>query len=141
MALYKPRLREVGPVGHYHGTEHHVVLGEVAGKEVGGPHHGDPEHVGDLVSVGRVGPLRPRLRLTVVVEGVEVDRRLELCVQLGSGDGRGHPLMVREERQQGLPTHVAVVPVGPVGVHEFDGFPQDVFTWRERIMDMRMHCA
>lgn len=89
--------------------------------------------------MGRVCPVRPCLGLTVVVEGVEVDRRLELGVQLGSGDSRGHPLMVRKQSQEGLPTHVTVVPVSPVCVHEFDGFSKDIFTWEETKRNVSMY--
>ena len=129
--LYQPCLCKVGPVRHDYSTEHDIILGEVTGKQVGGSHHGNPEHVGDLVSVGRVRPLRPGLGLTVVVEGIEKDWRLELGVQLGSGDSRGHPLMVGEQSQEGLPTHVAVVPVSPVCVHELYGLSEDIFTLEE----------
>lgn len=81
--------------------------------------------------MGRVSPVRPRLGLTVVVEGVEKHRGLELSVQLGRGHGRCHPLMIGEQSQEGFPTHVAVVPVSPVCVHELDCFPQDIFTLQE----------
>lgn len=81
--------------------------------------------------MGCICPVWPCLCLTVMVEGVEEDRRLELCMQFGSSDGWGHPLMVSEKSQQGLPTHVAVVSVSPVGIHELYGLPQDVLTWAE----------
>lgn len=67
----------------------------------------------------------------MVVEGIEKDGRLELSVQFGSGHSGGHPLMVREQSQEGLPTHVTVVPVSPVCIHELYGFPQDIFTLQE----------
>ena len=51
-----PGLGEVGPVGHDHGTQHDVVLGEVAGEELRGSDHGQAEHIRDLVPVGGIGP-------------------------------------------------------------------------------------
>lgn len=128
VTFYLPCLCKVGPVCHDHSTEHDVILGEVTRKEVSGPHHGNPKHVGDLISMGSVCPVWPGFHLTVVVEGVEENRRLELGVQFGSGNSWGHPLVVREQSQEGLPSHVTVVPVSPVRVHELYGLPQDVFT-------------
>lgn len=46
--------------------------------------------------------------------------------------------MVREESQKSLPTHVAVVPVGPVCVHELDGLPQDIFSLQETKANVSM---
>lgn len=91
--------------------------------------------------MGCVCPLWPCLGLTVVVEGIEKDRRLELSVKFGSGDSRGHPLMVREQSQEGLPTHVTIVPVSPVCVHELYGFPQDIFTLKETKRNVSMHAV
>lgn len=81
--------------------------------------------------MGCVRPIRPGLSLAVVVEGVEKDWRLELSVQFSRGHSRGHPLVVREQSQKGLPTHVTVVPVGPVCIHKLDGLPQDIFSLQE----------
>lgn len=49
-------------------------------------------------------------------------------MEFGSGDSWGHPLVVCEQSQEGLPAHVAVVSVSPVCVHELYGFPEDIFT-------------
>lgn len=70
------------------------------------------------------------LRLTVVVEGVEVGGGAETGVQVCGGHGWRHPLVVGEEGQQRLTAGFWVVAVGPVSVHELDGFPQDVLALR-----------
>lgn len=128
VTFYLPCLCKVGPVRHDYSTEHDIILGEVTRKEVSGPHHGNPKHIGDFISMGSVCPLWPRFCLTVVVEGIEVNGRLELSMQFGSGNSWGHPLVVREQSQEGLPTHVTVVPVSPVCVHELYCLPQDICT-------------
>ena len=51
-----PCLSKVGPVGHDHGTEHHVVLGEVAGKEFCWSNHRQAKHIRDLISMCCVCP-------------------------------------------------------------------------------------
>lgn len=88
--------------------------------------------------MGCVRPFRPGLSLAVVVEGVEEDWRLELSMQFGGGHSRGHPLVVREQSQEGLPPHVTVVPIGPVCIHELDGLPQDIFSLQETKANVSM---
>ena len=56
-----------------------------------------------------------------MVEGVEVGGRPEAGVEVSRGHRRRHPLVIGEERQQGLPARLGVVSVGPVRVHELDG--------------------
>lgn len=68
------------------------------------------------------------LCLTVVVEGIEICRRPKARVKVSRGDSRRHPLVISEQRQQCLPASLRVVPISPVGVHELDGLPKDVFT-------------
>ena len=138
LVLYWPCFCKVGPVCHDYSTKHDVIFREVTWKEVGGSHHGNAKHIGELITVGRVRPIRPGLGLTMMVEGVEKDRRLELSMQLGCGHSRGHPLVVREQSQEGLPTHVTVVPIGPVCVHELDGLPQDIFILQETNVKVSM---
>lgn len=42
-------------------------------------------------------------------------------------------MVISEERQQGLPSSLWVVPIRPVSIHEFDGLSQDVLTLRVTI--------
>lgn len=67
------------------------------------------------------------LRLTVVVEGVEVCGGSKTRVKVCCSNGRGHPLVICEKGQKGLPAGFRVVSVCPVCVHELNGLSEDVF--------------
>lgn len=78
-----------------------------------------------------------------MVEGVEVGGGAKAGVQVGGCHSWRHPLVVGEEGQQRFTAGLWVVAVGPVSVHELDGFPQNVLALRiaiEVVHEAR-HCV
>lgn len=73
------------------------------------------------------------LCLTVVVKCIKVRWWAKAWVQICRGYRWCHPLMVCKKCQKGLPACLRVVPVSPVGVHEFDGLPEYVLAFRVAI--------
>lgn len=127
---YSPTLCKVGPIGHDHSTEHDVIPGEVTGEQISRAHHGDAKYVGHLIAMCRVRPHGLHKALAVVIEGVEVCGRAVAGVQVSCYHRWLHPLVVSEERNQGLPPGLRVILVSPVCVHEFNRLSECVLPIR-----------